>query len=159
MRTLKSSGFFSRAAAGREKLVGAINALPRMKTEPKQDGPLKEVFTGKPDGVNRVTSFANHLSRHAFPLERDIPSPPEEGCPPSYDDLSESIQYRNGTLFIPNRIWATAQTWEYGRVLKHFVFTKPQRKTGARLCPKTELFESDVKGRSGRFRVACSPAL
>jgi hypothetical protein len=50
--------------------MGAVNALPGMETQPKQDGPLKEVFTGKPDGVNRIASFADHLSRHAFPLEK-----------------------------------------------------------------------------------------
>jgi hypothetical protein len=68
--------------------MGAVNALPGMETKPKQDGSLKEVFTGKPDGVNRIASFADHLSRHAFPLEKNMPSPDEERRPLSYDVLS-----------------------------------------------------------------------
>jgi hypothetical protein len=58
---------FPRTAAGRKKLVRAVDALPWVQTEAQQDYPLEEVFARKPYRVNRVAPFANNLSGHAFP--------------------------------------------------------------------------------------------
>jgi hypothetical protein len=59
---------FSRTAAGRQKLEGAVDAFPWVQTEAQQDCPLEEVCAGKPYSINRVASFADNLSGHAFPL-------------------------------------------------------------------------------------------
>ena len=65
---------FSRTAAGRKKLVGAVDAFPWVQTEAQQDYPLEEICAGKPYRINRVASFADNLSGHAFPsLKRYTP--------------------------------------------------------------------------------------
>jgi hypothetical protein len=63
---------FPRTTAGRKKLVCAINALPWVQTETQQDCPLEEIFAGKPYRIDRVASFANNLSGHAFPSLKKI---------------------------------------------------------------------------------------
>jgi hypothetical protein len=63
---------FSRAAAGRKKLVSAVDAFPWVQAEAQQDCPLEEVCAGKPYRIHRVALFANNLSGHTLPSSKDM---------------------------------------------------------------------------------------
>jgi len=50
----------------------AVDAFPGVQTEAQQDCPLEKVSAGKPYRIDRVASFANNLSGHAFPSLKEI---------------------------------------------------------------------------------------